>query len=198
MILDPAEPGTAQSLSLLGVTTIAIHPGGPADTPVQPREPTAADGYRLVGRYPDGSSVWKVVAPAAPAFVMLSGGFALPRRLGGGAIGYPLIASGGVALIELRAKEPGIIRLVFDATSPSGSRQLRIQDDQGEHPLSISGSMHFDLNVEVPRGASQLVLKIDPAPTSEAEAVVLSQPRAEPPSAAATLRAIPSSADPGF
>jgi O-antigen/teichoic acid export membrane protein len=198
MVLDPAEPGTAQSLSLLGVTTIAIHPGGAADTPVSPREPTPAAGYRLVGRYPDGSSVWKVVAPAAPAFVMLSGGFALPRRLGERAIGYPLIASGGVALVELRAKAPGIIRLVFDATSPGGGRQLRIQDDQGEHALSISGSMHFDLNVEVPRGVSQLVLKIDPVPTSEADAVVLSQPRAEPPSGAAALRAIPSSADPGF
>ncbi|CAN5273468.1 hypothetical protein BH18ACT12_BH18ACT12_08410 [soil metagenome] len=198
MVLDPAEPGTAQSLSLLGVTTIAFHPRGSADTPVPPREPTPTAGYQLVGRYPDGSSVWKVVAPAAPAFVMLSGGFALPRRLEDGAIGYPLIASGGVALLEVRAKEPGIIRLVFDATSPSGSRELRIQDDQGEHPLSISGSMHFDLNVEVPRGVSQLVLKIDPAPTSEADAVVLSQPRAEPPSGAATLRAIPSSGDPGF
>jgi hypothetical protein len=198
MILDPAEPGTAQSLSLLGVATITLHPGGVADTPVPPREPTPADGYELIGRYPDGTSVWKVAAPAAPAFVMLSGGFALPRRLENGAIGYPLIASGGVALVELRAKAPGIIRLVFDATSPGGGRQLRIQDDQGEHALSISGSMHFDLNVEVPRGVSQLVLKIDPVPTSEADAVVLSQPRAEPPSGAAALRAIPSSADPGF
>jgi hypothetical protein len=58
--------------------------------------------------------------------------------------------------------------------------------------------MHFDLNVEVPRGVSQLVLKIDPAPTSETDAVVISQPRARPPSGAATLHASPSSADPGF
>jgi O-antigen/teichoic acid export membrane protein len=197
MVLDPAQVGTAQTLSLLGVTAVAIHPGGPADTPLQPREPKPADGYRLVGRFPDGSSVWGVIAPPAPALVTLPGGFATPRLVAG-KVGYPLVAPSGVALLELRSKGPGIIRLVFDATAPSGSRKLRIQDARGEHPFTLSGSMHLDLNVEVPRGVSQLVLKIDPAPTSEADAVVLSQPRAEPASGAAVLHAIPSSTDPGF
>jgi hypothetical protein len=198
MVLDPAEPGTAQALALLGVTAVALHPGGPADVPVPPREPTAADGYQLVGRFPDNCSVWKVVAPPAPAFVTLAGGFALPRRLGEGAIVYPLIASGGVALLELRAQSAGVIRLVFDATAPNGAHQLRIQDTQGEHPFTINPSLRFDLNVEVPRGVSQLLLKVDPAATSETDAVLLSQPRAEPPSGEAALHAIPSSADPGF
>jgi hypothetical protein len=198
MILDPAQTGTAQALALLGVTAIVIHPGGPADTPVQPREPTPADGYRLVGRFPDTSSVWAVTAPPAPAFVILAGGFALPRRIGEDGIGYPLIASGGVAVLELRAKAPGVIRLSFDATAPSGERQLRIQDTQGEHPYSFNDAMHFDLNVEVPRGVSQLVLKTDPAATSESDAVVLSQPLTATPSGAAQLRAIPAAPDPGF
>jgi O-antigen/teichoic acid export membrane protein len=198
MVLDPAQAGTAQTLSLLGVTAVAIHPGGPADTPLQPREPSPAEGYRLVGRFPDGSSVWAVVAPPAPALVTLPGGFAAPRLVAGNVVGYPLVSPSGVALLELRAKAPGVIRLVFDATVPSGSREFRIQDAQGEHPFTVSGSMHFDLNVEVPRGVSQLVLKTDPPPTSEADAVVLSQPRAEPPSGEAVLHAIPSSADPGF
>jgi hypothetical protein len=197
MVLDPAQAGTAQTLSLLGVTAVAIHPGGPADTPLQPREPTAAEGYRLVGRFPDGSSVWGVVAPAAPALVTLPGGFATPRLVAGN-VSYPLVAPSGVALLELRAKTPGVVRLVFDLTVPSGSRKLRIQDAQGEHPFDLSGTVHVDLNVEVPRGVSQLVLKVDPAPASEADAIVLSQPRAEPASGAAVLHATPSSADPGF
>jgi O-antigen/teichoic acid export membrane protein len=197
MVLDPGQAGTAQTLSLLGVTAVAIHPGGRADTPLQPREPTPADGYRLVGRFPDGSSVWAVVAPPATAVVTLPGGFATPRLVAGN-VGYPLIAPSGVALMELRAKTPGVVRLVFDANTPSGTRQLRIQDAQGEHPFALSGSRHFDLNVEVPRGVSQLLLKIDPAPASEVDAVVLSQPRAEPASGAAVLHAIPSSDDPGF
>jgi len=198
MVLDPAQAGTAQTLSLLGVTAVAIHPGGPADTPLQPREPTPAEGYRLVGRFPDGSSVWGITAPAAPALVTLPAGFSTPRLVAGNVVGYPLVSPSGVALLELRTKARGVIRLVFDVTTPSGSRQLRIQDTQGEHGFALSGSMHFDLNVEVPRGVSQLLLKIDPAPTSEADAVVLSQPRTEPASGAAVLRASPSSADPGF
>ncbi len=198
MVLDPAQAGTAQTLSLLGVTAVAIHPGGPADTPLQPREPTPAEGYRLVGRFPDRSSVWAVVAPPAPALLTLPGGFATPRLVAGNVVGYPLVDPSGVALLELRAKAPGVVRLVFDATAPSGSRQFRIQDAVGEHAFTFSGSMHFELNVEVTRGVSQLLLKTDPAPTSEADAVVLSQPRAEPPSGAAALHASPSSADPGF
>jgi hypothetical protein len=198
MVLDPAQPGTAQTLALLGVTAVVIHPGGPADTPVQPREPTATAGYHLVGRFPDRSSVWAVTARAAPAVVTLPGGFAAPRLGAGDVVGYPLIASSGVALMELRAKSAGVIRLVFDAATPSGSRQLRIGDAQGDHPYQLSGVTHIDVNVDVPRGLSQLLLKVDPPPTSERDAVVLSQLRAEPASGAAVLRAIPSLADPGF
>jgi len=198
MVLDPKEPGTASALSLLGVTAIVLHPGGPGDVPVQPREPVTAEGYRLIGRFPDASSVWTVVAPPAPAFVLLSGGFALPRRLDSGVIGYPLIASGGVAVIELRARTPGIVRVEFDASAPGAQHRLRVQDTQGEHPYPFTGSMHFDANIEVPRGVSQLLLKVDPAPTSEADAIVLTQPRAEARNGLASLHATTVSADPGF
>jgi O-antigen/teichoic acid export membrane protein len=198
MLLDPAQPGTAESLALLGVTALAIHPGGHADAPVEPREPTNGDGYRLVGRFPDRSSVWRVVAPAAPALVTLPAGFGVPRRLGGDGIGYPLVAPSGVALLEIHSKAPGVIRVSFDATAPSGSRVLRIQDTQGEHPFTIDGTRHFDLDVEVTRGVSQLLLKVDPPATSDQDAVVLSQPRTATATGAPVLLASPSSADPGF
>jgi O-antigen/teichoic acid export membrane protein len=198
MVLDPAQAGTAPALALLGVTAVAIHPGGPADTPLQPRDPASTPGYRLVGRFPDGSSVWAVVAPPAPALVTFPGGFAAPRLVAGDVVGYPLVATSGVALLELRAKARGVVRLVFDATAPNGERKFRIQDAQGEHPFTFNRSMHFDVTVDVPRGVSDLVLKVDPAPTSEADAVVLKQLRVETAPGTAALRAIPSSADPGF
>jgi hypothetical protein len=50
----------------------------------------------------------------------------------------------------------------------------------------------------VPRGVSQLVVKVDPAPTSEADALVISQPRTERASGPAALHATPTSGDPGF
>ncbi len=198
MLLDPKEPGTAGALSLLGVTAIVLHPGGPADVPVEPRQPAAGAGYRLVGRFPDTSSVWAVAAPPAPAFVTLSAGFAPPRRLGNGTVGYPLIASGGYAVIELRAKRPGVVRVRFDATAPGGEHKLHVADDRGEHVYPFTGSMHFDANVEVPRGVSHLLVASEPAATSETDAVVLTQPRAETAGGAATLHATKVSADPGF
>jgi hypothetical protein len=199
MLLDPAQAGTPEQLSLLGVTAIAIHPGGPADVPVQPREPTNVAGYRLVGRFPGGASVWNVTARPAPAFAMLAGGFALPRALADGTVGYPVVASSGVAAIELRAKTAGTIRLVFNAIPPSGStRELRIQGGDEERTFSVSGPTPLSLDVAVPEGVSQLLVKTDPAATSEADAVVLTQPRVEPSPAAPILHAQQVSADAGF
>jgi O-antigen/teichoic acid export membrane protein len=197
VLLDPAQPGTAQALALLGVTAIVLHPGGPADTPLQPREPAGVDGYRLVGRFPDTSSVWAVTATAAPAFVTLPGGFA-PPRLAGDTVGFPLVDGSGVGLLELRAKTAGVVRLVFDATAPGGEHRMRFQDTRGEHPFTFTGSIHVHVNVEVPRGVSQLILKVDPAPTSESDAVVISQPRTEPGNGPPSLHAIATSGDPGF
>ena len=198
MILDPAQAGTASTLAALGVTAIAIHPGGPADTPLQPREPAGVAGYRLVGRFPDKSSIWAVTAPPMPAVVTLPGGFAPPRLVSGDVVGYPLIASSGVALMELRAKTAGVVRLFFDVLVPTGSPQLRIQDQQGDHPFPLTPKVSFDVNVEVPRGVSQLLFKVEPAATSESDAIVVTQPRADAPSGAPLLHAIPASADPGF
>jgi hypothetical protein len=198
MVLDPKEPGTSAALSLLGVTAIVLHPGGPADVPVQPREPASADGYRLVGRFPDTSSVWAVTAPPARAFVMLTGGFAPPRRLDNGTLVYPLIASGGVAVMEIRSRVPQIVHVDFDAGAPGGQRDLGVQDLQGDHPYGFTGSRHFGEEVEVPRGVSQLIFKVDPPPASEADAIVLTQPQVGPATGPATFHAIPVSDDPGF
>ena len=196
VLLDPAQPGTAQALSLLGVTAIAIHPGGRADVPVQPREPAAAEGYRLVGRYPDGSSVWQVTARAAPAFVTLPNGFAAPRLVGD-AVGYPLVESS--AVLELRSRRAGVVRLVFDVVPPDGAaRKLVFSDVTGDHALTVQGPTHFALDVETVRGVAQLRLRSDPFPTSETDAIVLTQPRTEAASGKPVLLAGPSSSDPGF
>ena len=198
VVADPAQPGTAQALSLLGVTAIAIHPNLHPDVPIQPREPTPAEGYRLVGRYPDGSSVWDVVAPAAPALVTLPAGFSQPQFSGGNVV-FPFDAASGVGLFELRAKVAGVLQLVFDATPPAGAkRDLRIDDTQGEHVFPVNGPTHFALTVEVPRGVSQLLVKTDPPATSTADAVLITQPRTEPTTAAPTLHARPVSPGPGF
>jgi O-antigen/teichoic acid export membrane protein len=199
VVLDPAEPGTARSLSLLGVTAIAIHPNAHVDAEVAPREPSSADGYRLVGRFADGAAVWQVTAPAAPALVTLPGGFAAPRRTEQGFIGYPLVSTAGVGVLELSARESGVVQLVFDVVVPGGgARSLRVADSQHEQQVDVTGRARISVNVMLPRGVSRLLVKTDPPPTSEADALVLSTPHAEAASGAAVLHADRISADPGF
>ncbi len=199
MLLDPTQPGTAEALSFLGVTAIGIHPHAHVDAEVLPGNPATDSAYRLVGRFPDGASVWDVVAPPAPALVMLlPGGFAKPRRLAS-FVGYPLISSSGVAVLEFSAKAAGVLRLVFDALPPKGAqRPLRLADSQSEQAFTLSGRTLVALNVEIPRGLSQLLVKTDPAATSEQDAVVLSVPRAEQATGEASLHADLVSPDPGF
>jgi O-antigen/teichoic acid export membrane protein len=197
VLLDPTQPGTAQALALLGVTAIGIHPGAHVDAEVLPGNPTRAEGYRLVGRFPDGASVWDVVAPAAPAFVTLAG-FAKPMREANGLVAYPLITSSGVGAMEISAKTASLVRLVFDALPPHRVQVLRIDDTSREHAVTLKGWTRISVLVEVPRGQSQLLLKTDPAPTSLADAIVISAPRAVAAQGTPDLQAQLVSPNPGF
>ena len=62
VLLDPAAPDTAQELALLGVTAIGIHPGAHVDSEAPPHDPARSNGYKLIARFPDGASIWQVVA----------------------------------------------------------------------------------------------------------------------------------------
>jgi O-antigen/teichoic acid export membrane protein len=199
VLLDPTEPGTAEALALLGITAIGIHPGLQADAELPPREPVADPGFRLVGRYDDGSSLWRVVAPAAPALVTYGGGFSKPSRRGDGFAGFALTSPEGVAVIDIFAKAPSVARLAFDAAPPAGAeRTLRIADDAGEQTFQLRGRTRVETLVNVPAGRSRLLVKTDPPATSEDDAVYLSIPRAETALGEAALNATLVSADPGF
>jgi O-antigen/teichoic acid export membrane protein len=197
MLLDPSQPGTPESLSLLGVTSIAMHPDAHVDSEVDPRTPGV--GFLLVGRFPDRSSVWRVVARPAPAFVMLPGGFAPPHRAEDGSVGYPLNSTAGVGVVQFATKATGIVKLVFTATPASGSQpKLRVADSKNEQSFDLGGPTQIAVLVSVPRGLSQLLVKVDPAPTADADAVVLSLPRAERATGTPALHADLVSPDPGF
>ena len=199
VLLDPAAAGTAQALRLLGVTAIAIHPHQLTDVEVAPRTPSAGDGYELVARFANGDSVWRVVAPPATALVTLPGGFGKPRATDDGRVVYPLSAPSGVAAIEIRSKTSRAVRLVFEAETPGGARrELRFADSQREYAVMLEGRTDVSFNVIVPRGRSQLLVKTDPAATSEQDAIMLTAPRAETASGDSVLEAPLLSPDPGF
>ena len=196
---DPATPGVASALSFLGVTAIVIHSDGHADVEVAPRDPREDAGYASVARLLDGTSVWRVVAAAAPALVTVGGGFAPPRRNGTGDVGFALVSPEGVGVIEFTAKEAAVVRLVFEATPPTDEKRvLRVADTDHERSFALDGPTPVSVFVEVPRGRSYLQIKTDPAATSEEDAVVLGVPRAERTSRTADLQAELIAPDPGF
>jgi hypothetical protein len=206
-LLDPAEPGTAEALSLLGVTVASIHPQAQADVEIPPHEPTNVAGYRLLGRfadrdsiwYPGGASVWEVTAPPAPALVTLPGGFAKPISSAAGFARYPLTSPSGVGVLDFLAKKPGVVRLVFDAfPAKSASHELRLADSSTEKLFNVDGRTTISVLVAIPKGESRLLLKTDPAATSLDDALQLSTPRARRATGEPELHADLVSADPGF
>lgn len=198
-LLDPASAGISRSLALLGVTAIVIHKHAVVDAEVPPRTPTEAEGYRPIARLPDGDSVWQVVATPQAAFVTFPGGFGKPRPTETGDVGYPLVSTAGVGVVQLRARTARVVRLVFDAEPPSGvKRTLRVTDAETEQSFALQGRTRISVTVRVPRGLSQLLLKTDPAPTSESDAIVLSAVITDMTSEKPSLQAELISADPGF
>ena len=201
VLVDPGAPGTAEALAFLGISAIVTHPDAldfAGDLPdVSNRR--WGPGYRLVARTAGGSSVWRVVAPAAPALVILPGGFGGPTATGAGGVGYPLLSPSGVGTMEFVAKAPSVVKLSFVATPPAGQRRvLRIADETSEIPFDLDGPTRVSVLVEVPRGRSYVIVKTDPAATSEDDAIVLAAPRAVTTAVEPELRAVAISADPGL
>lgn len=200
-VLDPSAPGVAGTLALLGVTAIVTHSDALDYIAGAPKVPNArwGPGYKLVGRSSDGSSTWQVVAPPAPALVTLPSGFGQPEPPVGGAVGFPLVAAGGVGYVELRANNARVIDLAFDARSPGGREQvLRISDEQSEVPFTLQGRRSISVRVAVPEGTSRLLVKTDPAATSTDDAITVFSPRAVAASGGPQLHAELVSSDPGF
>jgi O-antigen/teichoic acid export membrane protein len=200
VLVDPAAPGTAAQLAFLGVTAILSHPDALAYVEGAPDVPNASwgMGYALVARTPDGSSVWRVTAEPAPALVTLPGGFDGPTAPEYGVPGYPFIASSGVGTFQFTAQEPALVRLRLDASPPGREQTLRLGDDQKELEFDLTRREQVSALVQIPRGTSYLLVKTDPAATSDDDAIVVSSPRAERASGGAQLHAVLISPDPGF
>ncbi len=201
VLVDPGAAGTAEALAFLGVTAIVTHPDAldfAGDLPDASNR-VWGPGYELVARELDGTSVWRVVAPAAPALVTLPGGFSGPIPTAAGGVGYPLVSPAGVGTIEFIARAPSVAQLSFLATPPPGpKRVLRLADGQTERSFELDGPTQISIPVEIPRGRSYLLAKTDPPATSEEDAVVLSAPRVTTVAVDPQLRAVGISSDPGL
>jgi O-antigen/teichoic acid export membrane protein len=200
VLVDPAAPGTAAQLAFLGVTAMLSHPDaldyveGAQDVP----NARWGGGYGLVARTSDGSSVWRVTAEPAPALVTLPGGFDGPTAPDHGAPGYPFAATSGVGTLQFTAQEPALVRLQLDASPPGREQTLRLGDDEKELEFDLVRRQPVSALVQIPRGTSYLLVKTDPAATSDEDAIVVYAPRAVRATGTPQLHAVLISPDPGF
>jgi O-antigen/teichoic acid export membrane protein len=199
-LIDPAATGTAEALALLGVTAVVLHPDAleTVNGPMIGASARLGSGYRLVAKASDGTSVWRVTAPAAPALMTYGGGFGNPSWSKQTGVGYPLVAPSGVATLEFTARAPAVVRLTFEATPPDGSRTLRLADETRELSYPLDGRTRVSALVAVSSGRSYLLVKTDPAATSEADAIVVAGAHAASTAGEPALEAVPISGDPGF
>jgi hypothetical protein len=201
MFVNPSTPGTAEQLALLGVTAIVTHGDAlrwsPAEYPRNPKD--WGPGYRLVARAPSGASTWQVVARPAPAFVAAVSGFAPPQALADGTPAFALVSPSGVGFLTIRARSDSVLRLSFVAEPPKDKQPvLRLADDSHERRFALGVPAHVSAVVAVPRGVSLLLVKTDPAPTSEEDAIVLSHLQVERTKRSPELQALLQDGDPGF
>jgi hypothetical protein len=181
-LADPRTPGTAAALARLGVTAVIM--------PVESHA-KLGDGFELLERFGNGSSLWRVNAAPAPAVASLPDpDFLKPRRSSDGFFGQPL--TGKTGDVDFWAPQQSVVRLHFDARSTSRKQwTLQIAGADSETTVPISGRTPVSVAVELPAGYSRLHLRVDPDPDSGEFPLELSAPVATPSADPPRVRAWP-------
>jgi hypothetical protein len=162
-LVDPVAPGTPAALSALGVSTVLVHPdvytsrGLPKQAPAD-----LGPGYRLLERFPDGTSMWKVTAKPAPAVAGFLRGFG-PSELTGRQVPRWLHEEEGT--VELYAPRAGLYRARIPVQSYGRPRVVRIEG-QGRGRLFVARPDGADITLllRLPAGRSTLTVETRPGP----------------------------------
>jgi hypothetical protein len=162
-LVDPVSPGTAAALSALGVSTILVHPDVYTSRGVPRQAPKdLGSGYRLLGRFPDGTSMWKVTAQPAAAIASFGSGFG-PAELTGRRPSRWLLEKDGT--IEMYARRTGLYRATIGMVSYGRQRVIWIEGTgRSRRLIATPVSAHRSLLLRVPAGQSTLTVKTRPGP----------------------------------
>ncbi|MGZ4461843.1 MAG: hypothetical protein ACXVZP_03300 [Gaiellaceae bacterium] len=168
VLADPSGVSTASSLASLGVAAIITRPTTYDFVDARGRKPSTGGygpGYQLVQRFPNGASVWRVVAKPAPAVATFrSPGFEGPNEFVLGALAqYMTVASGRIDVYDSR---PGVWRLRLPLASRDRARRVVISGRLGSRAFVVHGEKLLSVPVQLPPGHSTLAISVDPAPTT--------------------------------
>jgi hypothetical protein len=162
-VANPVSPETPSSLAALGVSTIVVRPTTYAYTGGEPGPTKLGRGYRLLGRFADGSSVWRVAAPKAPALATFSEGFSFTETPPHQPTTRWMISSN--AKVHVYAWKPGTYLARFRLGSYDKPRVVRIFG-HGENVavFAIAGQREVTVPVSLPRGHSAVTIATRPGP----------------------------------
>ena len=160
-LVDPAGPGTAQALSLLGVASIVTRPATYRWRPsaTTPDTPDYGQGYALAADLAGGVRVWRVTATPAPAIAAyrLDDVGEAEEKRSDGFVGY----RGAAPTLQLTivAKRSRVLLLQFEASSFTGEGEISIGDGRETRRYAIGERTRISVAVDVPRGRSRLEIR---------------------------------------
>jgi hypothetical protein len=161
-LVDPVAPTTPNALAALGASHVVLHAQLYGITG-QTAPAALGRGYKLLQRFTNGASLWRVAAAPSPALAVFTDGFGVSEPMPGRPTFRWMTESGTV---EVWARRPGRYLAEFQAGSYARPRTLRIRGRNGSRELLISPEMkRVSVPVWVPAGRSSLTL--DTAPGAE-------------------------------
>jgi hypothetical protein len=162
-LVDPAASGTAAALSELGVSTILVHPDAYTALGVAKQAPEQlGSGYRLLGRYADGTSMWKVTARPAPALATFRSGFGVTEATTSQSSRW-LLADDGK--IDIYARRAGLYKATIKVVSYGRPRTVLIEGaGRPRRFVAPPGGADVSLLLRVPAGQSTLTVETRPGP----------------------------------
>jgi hypothetical protein len=161
-VINPVSPETPSTLAALGVTAIVVRPTTYFFSGGQPAPQKLGRGYKLLGRYPDGTSVWRVTARPAPAVATFGNGFSFTETPKGQPTSRWMIAP--EAPVLLYAWKAGTYKARFDLASYGRPRTVRIEGDGPTRAFGVAGTRQVSVTLRLPRGRSQIRLRAQPGP----------------------------------
>ena len=161
-LVNPLSPETASSLAALGVSDVVMRPSVYAFTGGFPPPAKMGPGYRLVRGFADLTSVWRVIAPPAPAVAAYRTGFSHTETPRGGTWRWMVAPK---ATVEIWARRKGVYRARFDVVSYARPRLLRVRGRSDTRLRSaLPGGNRVSFTLRLPRGVSAVELQTQPGP----------------------------------
>ncbi len=161
-LIDPNSPETPSELAAMGVTSVVVRPTTYSFSSGRPGPARLRRGYRLLGRYPGGTSVWQVVARPAPAISTFTDGFSHAETLAGQPTSRWMISS--EASIDLYAWRAGTYRATFLIGSYGVPRVVRFSGEGQTRAVGVSATRAVTLPVSLPSGHSRIDVTANPGP----------------------------------